>query len=794
MVFCINMPDGEIRPEPTTSQERRVMIRKQQIGRTDLEQKLAIAEQDLESARNSTAGQDELPKAMRGLEIAQKRIELFTAQHDNTGVWKGDYFGRDLRKAFDDRGLESGPDGTIPSSAEDASTHFILVNMGELDRINSQGDHTSGDKALEATARAIEARISARLAEVMGPQTDISKFYDIYRTAGNDFSVRLKNVPAALAHEVTVLLSGSVDLSQAVPGQEAAPTEASMISQSEIISVLNSLAPEERSSFSKLKEGERSGVAISAVKEFLQQQNDIQKVETRFNRLAEKIRSGAPDAADFYDKFQKKALEGLLKHEGDPTVLPFSTVTERLRELGALDDSEGWRESRTRLAKQEARRQASDRRRAARDLDKTVVDAAAKRRLEIPLAQDEVTSAALKEDGTPGFVPPQDTRGAVRIKELEAIYNTEKQKSPEDAELAELNLEIEKANRDTMTGLNGRGRLFKQLETGLAAGKAITTMYIDMAFLKYFDKEGGGETGNIAIRKAAEMLDGVALDLQKQLIEETGDKDLVVDAYRIGGDEFSLAVTGGGADTAARLSRLLREREKAGGAIPLQGKKAAGAFYSQKLSFNFGTMGPLTESAMRDLLTQNGIPLKPESDPKAREELAEYALKFADKQLEYQKGFNRILLLVNEKLNGELSGDMGKFEQLQKYSEKALFGDEGKKLVEEIASKLKADPNASVQEQVMQFVVDKIRAKSEGASKHAEALDRAIDERVRELYFDQQIRGMQELIKSLEKQLTDASTVNKALSSENETLKMQIKALEQEVQTVAGLREKILSK
>jgi predicted nucleic acid-binding Zn-ribbon protein len=115
-------------------------------------------------------------------------------------------------------------------------------------------------------------------------------------------------------------------------------------------------------------------------------------------------------------------------------------------------------------------------------------------------------------------------------------------------------------------------------------------------------------------------------------------------------------------------------------------------------------------------------------------------------------------------------------------------------MVEEIAAKLEANPNASVEGEVMQFVVDKIRAKSEGTSKHAEALDRAIDERVRELYFDQQIRGMQELIKSLEKQLSDTVTMNKALSGENETLKMQIKALEEEVQTVAGLREKILSK
>ncbi len=788
------MPDGEFRPEALKA-EQSSMVRKEQLGRLELEKKLALAEQDLESARGSTGSEEELPKAMRSVEIAKKRIELFNAQHDNTGVWKGEYFGRDLRKSFDAGGFEPGPDGKVPGSPEDINTHFILVNMGELDRINTLGDHTSGDKALTATARAIEGRISKRLAETLGSQVDVSSYYDIYRTAGNDFSVRLKNVPAALAHEITLLLSGSVDLADAVPGQEAAPVEASMISQSEIVSVLNGLAPEERERFSKLSVGERSGAAIGAVKEFLQQQNDIQKVESRFNRLAEKIRSGAPDAADFYDKFQKKALEGLLKREGDPTVLPFATVTERLRELGALDNSEDWRESRTRLAKQEARRQASDRRRSARNLDKTLADAAAKLRLEVPLTQDDVTAGALPESANPeAFTPPQDTRGQLRIRELETIYETAQTQSPAEAELAQLNLEIEKANRDTLTGLNTRGRLFKQLETGMASGKAMTAMYIDMAFLKYFDKEGGSETGNIAIRKAGELLDTLAADLQKQMIAETGEADLVVEAYRIGGDEFSLAVTGGGADTAARLSRLLRDREKASGAIPLQGEKALGAFYSQKLSFNFGTMGPLTETALRDLLKQNGIPLKAEDDPKAREELAEYALKFADKQLEYQKGFNRILLLVREKLNGELSGDSGKFDQLQKYSEKALFGEDGKKLVEEIAAKLKADPEASVQEQVMQFVVDKIRVKSENASKHSEALDRAIDERVRELYFDQQIRGMQELIKSLERQLVESSTANKALSGENETLKMQIKALEQEVQTVAGLREKILSK
>src|SRR5574337_1374330 len=74
----------------------------------------------------------------------------------------------------------------------------------------------------------------------------------------------------------------------------------------------------------------------------------------------------------------------------------------------------------------------------------------------------------------------------------------------QQAEIAKLNLEIESAWRDSLTGLEQRGRLFENLEAGLDGGESVSMVFIDMAFLKYFDKEGGAETGNLAIQKTAE--------------------------------------------------------------------------------------------------------------------------------------------------------------------------------------------------------------------------------------------------------------------------------------------------
>lgn len=727
-------------------------------GEIRQEQKSVAGKRD-NSVSELLALRETMQAGSKEQQIVDKRIELSKAQHDNTGSWKGEYFARDIRDGLVERGLETGADGKLPTSAEDLSTHYLLVNMGELDRVNAMGDHSSGDKALESTAKGIRDTLKAFLKDDQ---------FDVYRTAGNDFSVRLKQVDRPVAERITRALCGQVDLSSI--GQEAAPIEASLASQSDLISVINNLEPLDRVAFLSTEKPE--GPSIGVLKELLQQQNDRQKTESRMRRMQEMI-DGYPDKAqDFYEKYQRKVLGPIFAQPGDKEETPeFKLFVERFKAADA--------ESRHRGAENEARRQYVGRRETQRGIDRALGEHAAKQTLGLtgfPEKIPDEEEIPLTEKSENGFTEPKPTRGfeaiagkRKRVEELKAA-----RENPLDVELASLEADIEAANRDVLTGLAQRGPMFKQLESGLESGKPVGVVYIDMAFLKYFDKEGNGTTGNVAIKKAAELLDGIAAEASKEGIQ--------VEAYRVGGDEFAFGISGGGPDAAEKVKELLVRRQKEAAPIPLQGEGALGKFYKQKLSFNFGSLGPLDLEGMRKLIKDNKLPL--ESAPGTadeRNELAEYALRFADKQLEIQKGFNRIGLLLAEKQAGERDGDSSRYQQLLKYSQKAIFGADGEALINELAAKSEVPG-----EQVLKFVIDQLKKKGAAKENYENSIDKLIDERVRELYFEQQIKGLKHQITVMEQQLS-------VTKGENAQLKQKVAELEEEVKNVSNLKQRILA-
>jgi len=693
--------------------------------------------------------------------IQDKRLELFDAQHDNTGSWKGEYFARDMREDIVSRGFETGPDGAMKASPEDVKTHYMLVNMGELDRVNAMGDHSSGDKALEATAMGIRTILGQLLQESQ---------YDVYRTAGNDFSVRLKNVDRETAARLTRALCGSVDISAAIGANERAPIEASLASQSDMVEVVNALSAEERQALLADQKPEKA--AISVMKELLQQQNDRQKTESRMRRMQEMIDQRPDKAKDFYDKYQKKVLGELFREAGDTDTPDFETFKTRFLAADA--------EARHRAAEAEARRQHAGRRDTQRGIERRLSEQAAKQKLGVvgfPSSLEGSAEVPVTETEENGFKPPKPTRGFSVIAEKRASAEALKAQGakPEDVELAELEAEIEAANRDPLTGLAQRGRMFEALEGGLEHGKPVGVVYIDMAFLKYFDKEGNGQTGNVAIKKAAELLDGIAADLSKEGVE--------VEAYRVGGDEFAFSVNGGGPDAVERVKALLVERQETSPPIPLQGDAALGSFYKQKLSFNFGSLGPLDLEGMRRLVKENNLPLDAEAgSAQERNELAEYSLRFADKQLEIQKGFNRITLLIEERRKAMKEGNASRYEQLLKYSQKAIFGEPGVQLINELSEQAGEIPA----ERLLSFVIQELKKKGQAKENYEASIDRVIDERVRELYFEQQINGLKHQLSVMQSELVKTK-------GENAELKKKVTELEQEVQNVSNLKQRILS-
>lgn len=704
---------------------------------------------------------DSLPAESKERQIAEKRIELADAQHDNTGSWKGEYFARDLYEEFAKRGLEAGPDGKLPANPEDATTHYLMVNMGELDRVNAIGDHSSGDKALEAAAAGIRDNLRKVLKDDQ---------FDVYRTAGNDFSVRLNKVDHETAKKLTLALCGAVDLTKVIGSGERAPMEASSISRADMIEIINRLEPSERQEF--LSDEKPEGMLIGVVKELLQQQNDRQKVDSRMQRMQEMMSSAPEKAEEFYHKYQKKVLGELFREPGDNEALEYKAFVERFKTADP--------EAKHHLSAQEARRQYASRRDTQRGIDRTLGEYAAKHTLALSeFFEDESksTETSASERTHEGFEPPKPTRGFELVEQKRAHAEALKTAGSDlqEIELAELDAEIESAERDPLTGLATRGRLFHQLETGLETGKKVSTIYIDLAFLKYFDKEGNGTTGNVAIQKAAEMLDGISADASKEGIR--------VEAYRVGGDEFAFAISGGGPDAADRVKKMLELRQREASPIPLQGEKALGNFYKQQLSFNFGSLGPLDMEGLRALIKENNLPMH--AEPGSKEErnmLAEYAMRFADKQLEIQKGLNRIRLLASEKRASEITGDSSRYDQLLKYSQKAIFGANGQALVEELSAPGLVFPD----ERVLKFVIDQIKVKGKEKENYQDSIDRIIDERVQDLYFEQQIDGLRHHIDVLEKEMAKTE-------GEKTHLEQKVTELEEQIKQVSGLKQRILN-
>ncbi|MDF1496841.1 MAG: hypothetical protein P1P90_02160, partial [Patescibacteria group bacterium] len=81
------------------------------------------------------------------LEIAQKEYEFYRWERDTTGAKKGSRFGVDLKETLENIGIARNESGELEIEQQEAldRNHLVMVNMGELDRLNSSGDHKLGE-------------------------------------------------------------------------------------------------------------------------------------------------------------------------------------------------------------------------------------------------------------------------------------------------------------------------------------------------------------------------------------------------------------------------------------------------------------------------------------------------------------------------------------------------------------------------------------------------------------------------------------------------------------------------
>ncbi len=326
-------------------------------GARELDQRIAEADAAVNAAEAQQASAEEVESLTLDAENVRSEKELFLWQHDTTGAWKAERFGKDLRTMYEDLGFERAPEGAQFRSEAASRTHLLLVNMGELDRLNESGDHDLGDKALDLTFARMQEAVRSALIEqdrtLAKDETSLVSKYDIYRTAGNDFSLVLRDASEETAEQVRRAMSGSLDVSGLKAGQEPAPLSAMRVNVGDAARMMEAIRP-----VPDHEDGAEATLFIAALREKLLTLSDFDKIRSRVERMATKIRTGGEgmSAEELYGKYLKKTL-GTLFAEPDAPAMEFDAFTQELDERGAFEeDGFQWNKKLFNLSSDEALR------------------------------------------------------------------------------------------------------------------------------------------------------------------------------------------------------------------------------------------------------------------------------------------------------------------------------------------------------------------------------------------------------------------------------------------------------
>lgn len=770
---------------------------------------LAMFEQEMEEARNQYEAAlrteqtgEVLETAKLGLEIAERRRALFFYEHDSTGAWKGDRLWRDLGRELGQRSWERDAEGQLGQTIEDERSHLLLINMGELDRLNASGDHALGDLGLRLTAE----RIETVTREVLGSdpvrlnKRRLSEAYDLYRYSGNSFALSLRDVDEVDAEEIKKRLTQSeVKVMEETLEDDGVPLTASRISRVDGINLLNGL--DTLPSESGLSEQQ---VLIGAMLEKAQTLLDIELIETRAARMVKKIRASEQGDLDpmelakrqaaaqtFYNAFYKKSLSSAFHLNQAEEGKAFEAFRRLIDEKHALDipPSTEW----THFVAERSLDSAFEHLQARRAVGRQIELKLAQKIAQEVLQRTESVGSVVQDEGAPpstsDFEMPQEATGKIIIQRLrlerehaEALRSQGKTTALR-ADLSALNEEIEKAKRDERTGLLLRRAYFETMEEALARKRSLTTIAIDMAFLRYFDREGGPKTGDIAIAKSAEILDGVARAFSQNGVE--------VEAYRVGGDEFALTIVGGDAKLVTSVLESLETSQKYAGRVPGQ-PGAKSSYVPEVLQFNYGLRTASDADSFRRELEEAGIVLERRGTPGEYNELADYVVRLADKEVEIHKGVNRMMLLVKRTLEANQQVEKGNVEMLTSYSEKAIYDKKGRVKIAEFVKRLEASENQEaefkkVRSDALSFVLEEIDTKNTQIAHFESSLDYRLKDVVRVRYFINRIASLEEEIAMLHAQIER--------EKDSKTHLEQVKAAAEEEKTaIMNLRDSLQNK
>lgn len=694
----------------------------------------AHLENELFDAEKGIEGNPDDENAALRLEVARKKLELFSAEHDNAGAFKFKKFGRRIQELFEagpdgKPAVEAGEDGELLLAESMADRRFMLVNMGELDRFNKEGGgHAGGDAALGETAAAVEKAVTEAL---KGEKGELTSDYQIYRYDGNTFMVDIASMPL---QEFSALVRKMQEAEPRVEGvKDPAPLTVRGLDLKNVIDLVNhvqaELPPE-----GKLEPGED---AAREIVEVMRRAGDwdleVNKLFTRAERVKAKIESGDPDARSFFDNYVKKSFQDT----EFGTFEGFSKAVEEGRYLGAAEE----------IAVGAVEKRFA----GGRKVDDAI---------------QEIIDARVRARNIPPEIPPLEkaeaagTAGAMtdgeRILEAkrEAMEDAEARAAgaagPEGeglalkAQAAKLEYRIEAARRDMGTGLLERGVHYEDLEKAIGEGKDVAAVFVDMGFLKYFDNMGGSDVGDAALKTAASLME--------QAVKAAGVKGSV---YRYGGDEFTIQVEGGAA-AAEQVIRALETLRASSEPIPA-GAKSREEYAPTRLAFNYGLADRVMLDELYGLAAREGkyTPDEMEDPGRVVNAKAELLTKAADVGIEYNKAYSRFMLLIGELRAPEYASDPARRKQVDAmvtFSNKALFSELGgkDKLEALAASGLEGE---ALEEEILDYVVDKVaeaRAREQGKK---DVLDLLLAAQVKVAFLTDRLKDMEGVVDAQEQKI-----------------------------------------
>jgi len=264
-----------------------------------------------------------------------------------------------------------------------------------------------------------------------------------------------------------------------------------------------------------------------------------------------------------------------------------------------------------------------------------------------------------------------------------------------------------------------------------------------MAFLKYFDQKGGRDVGNAALKVAADVLE--------RTLAENG---IQGEAYRLGGDEFTVRLDGPEEDAVKFVEAMNKLRDEVG-RIP-DTDRSDKSYAPTKLSFNYGICDrSLMERVYDDLKSAGLVKAEVMEDP---EDLANYKAELftviADKSIESEKAVSRFHLLIGEVRSDSYRQNDQRREQVDTlvvYSKKAIFTEfKGDEELHRIATDKERFPDGSpeLDEEIRRVVTEKA-----GDAKKAESQYVSVRNQLIELHVH--IHNLNERLNSAEERNTE---------------------------------------